>query len=287
MTALKTGSDYSRRRLGACALALLLAAAAAEASDKLVIKGSDTLGAKMVPQIAETFKADGHDVTFEIAAEGSSTGVKAIITGTANLGMSSRDIKEEELAQAREQGVEIRTITVAKDAIALIVNEANPIGELRTDQIRLIFTGVVRNWAAFGGRPGDISAYTRNTASGTYKVFQKLAMDDEDYSVLAQKMAGNEQIAAEVATNRNGIGYVGLAYVDTPGVKVVKVDGFMPTPRNVVNGSYPLARPLYYLTDGEPRGMTRKFVEYSLGATGQRIAAEVHFVPVAAELSGS
>lgn len=272
-----------RRVLAAGAAGVAVAVALApgvEASRKLVIKGSDTLGAKMVPQIAEEFKVRNPDVTFEIAAEGSSTGVKAVITKTADLGMSSRDIKPEERAQAQENGVAIKTITVAKDAIAIIVNEANPMGDLTLDQVRQIFTGEVGNWAVLGGRPGEISAYTRNTSSGTYRVFQELAMDKEDYGERTQKMAGNEQIASEVSKNRNGVGYVGLAYVGTPGVKVVAVDGVMPTNRSVNSGSYAVARPLYYLSDGDPEGLAKEFVDFTLGPVGQRIVGDVHFVPV-------
>ncbi|MGA0332376.1 MAG: phosphate ABC transporter substrate-binding protein [Kiritimatiellia bacterium] len=259
------------------ALALGSSAVAAE---KLVIKGSDTLGAKMVPQIAEAFKAENPDVTFEIAAEGSSTGVKAIITNTADIGMSSRDVKAKEVAEAKSNGVDMQTIVVAKDAIAVIVNEKNPISKLTVEQVGAIFTGKVNNWVAVGGKPGGISAYTRNTSSGTYKVFQELAMNKADYGDQTQKMAGNEQIAAEVAKNVNGIGYVGLAYIDTPGVKVVLVNGVEPNNENVINGSYVLARPLYYLSNGEPTGLAKKFVDFSLGPIGQKVVADIHFVPV-------
>ncbi|MDF3129761.1 phosphate ABC transporter substrate-binding protein [Kiritimatiellaeota bacterium B1221] len=251
----------------------------AVAAEKLVIKGSDTLGAKMVPQIAEAFKAKNPNVTFEIAAEGSSTGVKAAITATADLGMSSRDVKEKEMAEAKSNGVDLKTIVVGKDAIAVIVNENNPITKLTVDQVGAIFTGKTTNWVGLGGRPGSISAYTRNTSSGTYKVFQSLAMNKEDYGSQTQKMAGNEQIAAEVAKNPNGVGYVGLAYVDTPGVKVVLVDGYEPNIKTVNSGNYPLARPLFYLSNGEPKGLVKEFVDFTLSEAGQKIVESVGFVP--------
>ena len=252
----------------------------ASAAEKLVNKGSDTLGAKMVPQIAEAFRAENPDITFEIAAEGSSTGVKAIITDSAHIGMSSRDVREKEIAEAKSNGVDMKTIVVAKDAIAVIVNEKNPISKLSVDQIGAIFTGKITNWAAVGGRPGGISAYTRNTSSGTYKVFQSLAMNKNDYGDQTQKMAGNEAIAAEVANNVNGVGYVGLAYIDTPGVKVVMVNGVEPATETVNDGSYVLARPLYYLSNGEPSGLAKQFVDFSLGPKGQKIVSDIHFVPV-------
>ena len=202
------------------------------ATETLVIKGSDTLGAKMVPQLAEAFKAkmeqQGVDVAFEIAAEGSSTGVASIIDATAEIGMSSRDPKDKEIAKAKAKGVDMKAITVAKDGIAIIVNETSPLESISLEEIELIFSGDVTDWSGISTQTGTISAYTRNTSSGTYAVFQKLGMSSRDYGPETQKMAGNEQIAAEVAKNPNGIGYVGLAYINTPGVKVLPVEGSAP-----------------------------------------------------------
>lgn len=251
------------------------------ATETIVIKGSDTLGAKMVPQIAEAFKAkmaqEGVDVAFEIAAEGSSTGVASVIDGTAQIGMSSREPKEKELTKAQTKGVEINTITVAKDGIAVIVNEANPLDVITLEEIELIFSGDITDWSGVIARTGDISAYTRNTSSGTYAVFQKMAMASRDYGSDTQKMAGNEQIAAEVATNVNGIGYVGLAYIETSGVKVLPVDAAQPDA-----AGYPLARPLYYLINkSKPLSpIAQQFIEFSLSDAGQEIVERVHFLSV-------
>ena len=157
----------------------LICASQVNATETIVIKGSDTLGAKMVPQLAEAFKAkmaaEGVAVAFEIAAEGSSTGVASVIDGTADIGMSSRDVKEKEIAKAQTKGVEINKITVAKDGIALIVNEANPLDLITLEEVELIFSGDVVDWSAISIQTGSISAYTRNTSSGTYAVFQKMA----------------------------------------------------------------------------------------------------------------
>ena len=214
---------------GLTVAAALAFAGQVSATETIVIKGSDTLGAKMVPQIAEAFKAkmakQGVEVAFEIAAEGSSTGVASVIDGTAEIGMSSRDPKDKEVAKAKAKGVDMKTVTVAKDGIAIIVNESNPIDSISIDEIELIFSGDVTDWSGITAQTGAISAYTRNTSSGTYAVFQKMGMNSRDYGADTQKMAGNEQIAAEVAKNPNGIGYVGLAYINTPGVKVIPVNG--------------------------------------------------------------
>ena len=251
------------------------------ATETIVIKGSDTLGAKMVPQLAEAFKAkktaEGISVAFEIAAEGSSTGVASVIDGTAEIGMSSRDIKEKEIAKAQSKGVEVNKIAVAKDGIAIIVNEANPLDSITLEEVELIFSGDIMDWSAISMQTGSISAYTRNTSSGTYAVFQKMAMSSRDYGSETQKMAGNEQIASEVANNANGIGYVGLAYINTPGIKVLPIDGSQPDSKD-----YPLARPLYYLTNkSEPLSpLTQEFIDFTLSPTGQKIIKSVHFLPV-------
>ena len=192
-------------------LGLVLLASGAQA-DRLVIKGSDTLGAKLVPQLAETFKAQHPDTTFDIAAEGSTTGIAAIIDGTAQIGMSSRHAKPSEVGAASGKGVSLKPTIVAYDGIAVIVNSGNSIKGLNKKQVEQIFTGDVTDWSAVGGNPGKISVYTRNTSSGTYSDFKELAMKKRDYAPSAQKMAGNEQIASEVGKNANGIGYVGLAY---------------------------------------------------------------------------
>jgi phosphate transport system substrate-binding protein len=264
-------------------LAALLCVSAAY-GQKLVIKGSDTLGAKLVPQAAEAFKATHPDVAFEIAAEGSTTGIAAIIDGTANIGMASRRAKPTELSAALAKGVSMKPTIVAYDGIALIVNENNPVTQLTLRQVEQIFTGDVTDWTAVGGNPGKFSIYTRNTSSGTYSDWKELAMKKRDYASSSQKMAGNEQIAAEVAKNPNGIGYVGLAYTHAPGIRVVGIVGkdkiaVLPSNQTVQAKTYPYARPTFFYTNGEPSGLTAEFVDFMLGAEGQALVQKVGFVP--------
>lgn len=257
----------------------LLAAVSAQAQ-KLVVKGSDTLGAKLVPMLAEEYKVANPGVSFEIAAEGSTTGIAAIIDGTADIGMSSRRAKATEVSGAASRGVNLKPIIVCYDGIGIVVNASNPIADLTPRQVEQIFTGDVVDWSAVGGKPGAISIYTRNTSSGTYSDFKDLAMKKRDYAGSSQKMAGNEQIVAEVAKNPNGIGYVGLAYINSPGVKVVSIGGATPDKDSVLAKKYPYARPNFYYTNGEPSGEAAKFIEFTLGAEGRKIVEKVGFVPV-------
>lgn len=249
-------------------------------AQKLVIKGSDTLGAKLVPMIAEEYKAANPNVSFEIAAEGSTTGLTAIIDGTADIGMSSRRARPTELSGGAAKGKTLKPIIVCYDGMAVIVNENSPVSDLNKRQVEQIFTGDVTDWSAVGGNAGTISIYTRNTSSGTYSDWKDLAMKKRDYAGSSQKMAGNEQIAAEVAKNPNGIGYVGLAYIHAPGIKVVTIEGGSPTKESVLSKKYPYARPNFFYTNGEPTGEAAKFIAYVMGDAGQKIVEKVGFVPL-------
>jgi len=263
------------------AVTLGLALVATEArADKLVIKGSDTLGAKLVPQLAEQFKAQHPGTTFDIAAEGSTTGIAAIIDGTAQIGMSSRRAKPAEVGAAAAKGINMKPTIVAYDGIAVIVNSGNSVKNLTKKQVEQIFAGDIADWSAAGGSAGKISIYTRNTSSGTYSDFKELAMKKRDYAGGSQKMAGNEQIAAEVGKNPNGVGYVGLAYTKANGIRVVSIDGVLPSVQTVHGKTYPYARPTFYYTNGEPAGLAKQFLDFTIGAAGQRIVAQVGFVPI-------
>ena len=260
-------------------LAALIGTASAVAGS-IVIKGSDTLGAKFVPQLAEDFRAKHPETTFNIAAEGSTTGIAAIIDGTAQIGMSSRKVELTEQAAAQAKRVKFFPTVVAFDGIAVVVNEKNPVTKLTRKQVEKLFTGDVTDWSAVGGKAGVVSVYTRNTSSGTFKDFETLGMKKRDYAPNSQKLAGNEQIVAEVGRNANGIGYCGIAYTQSSGVKVITIDGTELTDANVRSGKYPYARETYFYTNGPPRGEVKSFVDFVVSAEGQKIAAQVGFVPL-------
>jgi len=247
-------------------------------AETIILKGSDTLGARLVPQLAEYFKTLNPGVNFQIAAEGSSTGLAALMDNTAQIAMSSREVTPMEISTGQAKNITFTPTIVAFDGICVILNESNPVKNLTKKQVEQIFTGDITDWSAVGGAPGPISLYTRNTSSGTYKDFQMLAMNKRDYSTASQKMAGNEQIAEEVGKNPTGIGYVGLAYRNAPGLKVVPVDDILPNEVTIRNKVYPYSRSTFYYTNGAPQGMAKKFIDFTLSEEGQKIAAQVGFV---------
>ncbi len=244
----------------------------------LSLKGSDTLGAKLVPQLAEGFKAAGNtNVKFEIAAEGSTTAFPALANGTAQLGMSSRKVKDEERTYCHAQGVALTEYQICYDMICVIVNKNSPLAKLTSAQVAKIFTGQVKDWSEIGGAPGKISIYTRNTSSGTYKDWQHLAMGGRDYPSSALKMAGNEQIAQEVAKNKSGIGYVGLAYAKTSGTKALAIDGLEPVAKNAEK--YPYSRSCFLYAPEKPIAEASAFIAYIESPAGQGIVRSVGFIP--------
>lgn len=251
--------------------------AATAGAQTISIKGSDTLGAKLVPQLKEAFVAKNPGVKIEIAAEGSSTAFPALANGTAQIGMSSRKAKPEEITAARAKGIKLNEVEACHDMIVVVVNKANKVKSLTKDQVAKIFTGAVKDWSEVGGAPGAISIYTRNTASGTYKDWQTLAMGGKDYAGSSQKLAGNEQIAEEVAKNKNGIGYVGLAYSKKSGLLDVTIDNVEPVAANAKKYAY--SRACYYYVPENADAVTKQFVDFATGAEGQKIATSLGFVP--------
>lgn len=252
------------------------------ASAKVVIKGSDTIGASLMPQWAEIYKKSHPNFDFEIAAEGSTTGFAALIDKKCDIAMASRRAKTAEMAAAGANGVNMKPIICAYDGIGLIVNAGAPIQALTKDQIASIFAGDVTDWSQVSGSgmTGPISVYTRNTSSGTYAEFRQMAMNNKEYAGTSRKMAGNEQIAAEVANNKNGIGYVGLAYVNKPGIKTVTVNGIPLTPANVKSKTYPISRGLFLYVDGTPSGEAKEFIDWCLSSEGASVVSRVGFVPI-------
>ncbi len=266
-------------KLAITALFITLASAlTVQAQTTLRIRGSDTLGAKLVPSLAEAFKKQGGKVSFDIAAEGSSTAFTNLASGTAEIGMSSRKIKADERTLCRSKGIAIHEIEIAWDMITVVVNKSNPIADLSKKQVLQIFAGDIMDRREIGGTPGPISVYTRNTSSGTYKDFMGMAMKGREYATSSQKMAGNEQIVAEVSANANGIGYVGYAYSGAKGIKIVSLGGASPNPAAVKG--YVLARPTFLYTNGEPTGTTKDFIDFCRSAAGDAIFVKAGFVPL-------
>ncbi len=240
----------------------------------------------------KAFNRKQPEVDISVSGGGSGTGIRALIAGTAEIANSSRDIKQKEIAQAREAGVTLVEHVVAYDGIAVIVHPSNPLHEISVEQLSDIFSGRVTSWADLGAtRMGDTQVISRDSASGTYEAFKELVVTmggqdkTRDYAAAVLKQASNQAVLALVARTKSGIGYVGLGYLDES-VKVLPVipldggEAVAPTVENVASGDYSVSRALYCYTNGEPRGATKAYLDWIEGPEGQAIVEELGFVPV-------
>lgn len=243
------------------------------------IQGSDTL-LNVATAWSEGFMDENADVEVSVQGGGSGTGIAALINGTVDFATASREIKDEELAEAEAKGMDVVEHEVAIDGIAVVVNPANGVDGLSLDDLGRIFRGEVTNWKDVGGIDAEIVLLSRDSSSGTYEYFKEAVVgDDGEYAASAKLLPSNQAIADEVKANEAGIGYIGLGYL-TPDVKVVAIDGVEASVESAADGSYPISRSLYLYSDGEPTGVMAAFLEWVLGADGQQLVEDEGFVPV-------
>jgi len=259
------------------ALGLLLSPVRAE---RVVIKGSNTFGEELGPRLIDAFRERNPEVEVELETKGSASGFRALLEGESDIASSSRPATEDELRLARSRGIEMRLHTVGYYGVAVIVNDANPLRNLSSHQVRDIFIGLIDNWMHLGWADRPIQTYIRHPASGTYLGFQELAMENHDYVASAKKLHSYSAIAEAVAMDQNGTGYVGMHVARREGVHPVSINGMPPTVESVNEGFYPYARllRLYTNKDKENPG-ARAFIEFVQSKEGQRILERLGFVP--------
>jgi phosphate transport system substrate-binding protein len=274
----------------ACACFSLAYAAPRKGGGSLQVKGSDTM-VNLAQAWAEKYMESQQTEFVAVTGGGSGTGISSLISGTCSIAMSSREIKEKEIALARQKGVEPKEIKVALDGLAVVVHPRNPVSKLTVDQLAAIFSGKITNWKDVGGTSTPIVVLSREVNSGTHVYFKEHVLrksdpsSKEEFAPAALMLSSSQAIADEVAQNVNAIGYYGMGYI-SPKQKAVSVAGSAssayvePTIDNVIKGSYPISRPLYLITNGEPEGMVKQFVEYTLSPEGQEVVRATDFVPV-------
>ena len=240
----------------------------------LTITGSTTV-LPVAQAAAAQYMEDNSDATINVNGGGSSVGVEAAGTGSADIGMASREVKQSEM----DEYPDIKSVPVAKDGIAVIVNNDNPVTSLTMEQIEKIYLGEITNWQDVGGRDETIVVIGRDSASGTRGTFDELVLDKEDPTTEMLEKQSNGDVHTSVKETPLSIGYVGLGYLDDK-VKGVNVDGVEPSVETVVDGSYPISRNLNFIFNGEPDGFAKEFLDYVLGPDGQAIVEDEGFVPL-------
>lgn len=223
--------------------------------------------------LAEEYALLYPEKVIDIQGGGSAAGIKAVESGAAHIGMSSRNLKESEQY--------LWSVEIAKDGLAIIVNPANSVSNLTLDQIRSIYAASVTNWNEVGGPDAAIHIITREEGSGTRSAFEELVMGETRITPKAIVQDSNGAVRQLVADDPYSIGFISLGLVtigDKP-VKAVQLDGVAATRENIINGAYPLFRPFIFVAENEPAGVAGEFVDYILSAEGQRILSDEGLIP--------
>jgi phosphate transport system substrate-binding protein len=256
-------------------------------------KGSDTM-VNAVQMVAEEFMKEYPHVFVAVTGGGSGVGIASLISKTCDVATASREMKPKEIEMALVRGVNPKEFVVAYDGVAVIVNKSNPVDKLKIEDLHEIFTGKATNWKEFGGKDLPIVTLSREVSSGTHMYFKEEVIqlgkkdNKEEFSKGTLLLTSSQAIVEEVAGNEAAIGYLGMGYLSdrTKALQIGKDKEFhLPDVENVLKKTYPLSRPLYVYTNGEPRGIVKLFVDFTLSPTGQRQFMETGFVPVGATVA--
>jgi phosphate transport system substrate-binding protein len=202
---------------------------------------------------------------------GSTAGIEAVRTHAANIGMSSRSLLPDEK--------ELYAVTIARDAIAIIVNPKNPIHGLSLDQVRQIFSGKIKDWGKVGVLPHPIVLVSREEGSGTRESFQRFVMGKEEISLESLVQDSNGAIRQVVSNDPYAIGYISLGLVNDQ-VRAINISGIEPTVPNIERNKYTLVRPFLFVFTGEPAGEAKSFLEFVLSSAAQQLLAKEGLVPI-------
>lgn len=255
------------------------------------IKGSDTM-VNLGQAWAEDYMKAHPDANVSVTGGGSGVGIAALIQGATDVAEASRAMKDTEIAQARQHKIEPVETEVAMDALSVIVNPSNPVGKLTVDQLSDIFTGKITNWNQLGGPDEKIILLSRDKSSGSHVFFLEHIVrrghdkGPEQYAKSALMLPSSQAIANQVATDKGTIGYVGLGYVDPKKHKAIAVAKtpagpfVKPSIETAIDRTYPIARPLYWYTNGKPSGQIKSLLDFVLSPDGQKTADKVGFAPI-------
>jgi phosphate transport system substrate-binding protein len=279
---------------GAALAALVAAGGLALAAGKTIqVKGSDTM-VNLGTAWAEEFMKRKPGAEIAVTGGGSGTGIAALINGTCDVAECSRAMKPKEKEQVKAKGAEAKEFTVAIDALVVAVNPANKVEKLTFDQLSDIFQGKKTSWKDFGGEDRPITVLSRERNSGTHVYFLEHVVrhgndkGPEEYAKTALMMASSQAIVDEIATNKDAIGYYGLGYLSEKNrpLAVAQKDGgefVKPSAADATAGRYPISRPLFLYTRGEPQGEVKEFIDFCLSGDGQRVVEKLDFVRLPAK----
>ncbi|HIX51577.1 MAG TPA: phosphate ABC transporter substrate-binding protein [Candidatus Lachnoclostridium stercoripullorum] len=249
-------------------------AAGKELSGSITMAGSTSME-KFANTLAESFMAAHPDVTVQAEFTGSSAGVEAVLSGQSDIGNSSRNLTEDELAEGAVENI------VAIDGIAVVTDPNNTVSDLTRDQLIQIYTGEVTNWSDLGGESLPIVVVGREAGSGTRGAFEEI-LEIEDQCQYANELDSTGAVMARVASTPGAIGYVSLDVLDDT-VKALSLDGVEANEANIKDGSYFLSRPFVMATKGElvdQNELVQALFEYVYSEEGQELVQSVGLITV-------
>jgi len=251
-------------------------------------KGSDTM-VNAIQMVSEEFMKEYPHIFVAVTGGGSGVGIASLINQTCEVATASREMKPKEIEMALQRGVNPKEIVIAYDGVAVIVNKDNPVDKLTIEDLHQIFTGKAASWRQFGGPDLPIVTLSREVSSGTHMYFKEEVIQlgrkgtQEEFSRETLLLTSSQAIVEEVAGNAGAIGYLGMGYLSdrTKALQIGTGQEFYPPDiTNVLKKAYPLSRPLYAYTNGEPQGIVQRFIDFTLSPVGQRQFMETGFVPV-------
>jgi phosphate transport system substrate-binding protein len=251
-------------------------------AQKLVVKGSDTV-LPLSQKEAEVYMKTNKTASISVVGGGSGVGLAALIDGTTDIAMSSRPIKMDERLKLQDAGRAYKEVTIAFDALAVVVNLNNKVSQLTREQLEGIYTGKITNWKEVGGEDLKIVVYARETSSGTYEFFKEHVMSRKNYASSVLNMPATGAIIQSVSQTKGAIGYVGLAYLEKD-VKAIAVSYdkgktfVKPSVETAKNKTYPVVRPLFYYYPTKVEKLVKPFVDYVLSTAGQKIVEDIGYI---------
>jgi len=249
---------------------LLFSCRSDRSASEIIVAGSTSVQ-PFADKWAEVFMEKRHGVVVNIQGGGSSAGIQAVRTGAANIGMSSRELKEDEK--------DLNEIEVARDGLAIVVHPQNVLGNMTIDQVRSIFSGEITNWKTLNGADKNITVVVREEGSGTRGAFQEMVMGKTRISKRAIVQDSNGTVREIVSRDPNAVGFISLGLVNEK-VKAIALDGIFPSEESILGKKYRLVRPFLFLTRGEPHGLVKEFIDFVLSEEIQTLMPKEGLIPV-------
>lgn len=259
---------------GILALSMVAVGCGKELSGTITEAGSTTVQ-PLAELLADEYMAKHSGVQVTIGGGGTSVGITSVNNGTVDIGAASRELKSDEPQLVKH--------LLAKDGIAIVVKPGNPVSGLTKTQVRDIFGGVIKNWKDVGGSDHAINVVVRESGSGTRTAFEEMVMAKPEPAVALASTAleqnSNGGVKQVVGGDSYAIGFISFGYIDST-VKALSIDGIEATAENAKSDTYPIVRPLYFLTKEAPTGLVKEFIDFCLSDEGQAIVADEGYVSI-------